>query len=82
MILALTILEIYSSEAVEFSIFDRLLNFDNCQPEVVSDVISGVVVDSTGVKVRVKFGDSRLNRSRDIRLPHFVTNDDAGRRTL
>ena len=31
-----------------------------------------MVVDPTGVKVRVKFGDSRSNHSRDIRLPHFV----------
>ena len=67
-------------EAVVYGIFDRYLNFDNCQPELVSDVISGAVVDLTGVKVPVKFGDSRSNRSRDIRLPHFVTNDnDAGR---
>ena len=42
------------------------------RPEVHSDVIFGVVVDLTDVKVPVKFGDSRLNRSRDIRLPHFV----------
>ena len=48
-----------------------------------------MVVEPTGVKVRVKFGDSRSNGSRDTRLPHFVTNDtddgdndDAGRRTL
>ena len=55
----------------------------NCQPEVVSDVISGVVVEPTGAKVRVKVGDSRSNRSRDIPLPHLVTNDnDAGRRIL
>ena len=46
--------------------------------EVASDVISGVFVDPTSLKVRVKFGDSRSNHSRDIglRLPHFVTNDD------
>ena len=30
-------------------------NSDNCQPEAVSDVISVVVVDPTGVKVHVKF---------------------------
>ena len=42
------------------------------RPKVVSDVISGVVVDPTGLKVCVKFGYSRPNRSRDIRLPHFV----------
>ena len=35
-----------------------------------------MVVDPTGVKVPVKFGNSRSNHSRDIRLPHFVTNDD------
>ena len=29
-----------------------------------------------GMKVPVKFADSRSNRFRDIRLPHFVTNDD------
>ena len=28
------------------------------------------------MKVVVKFGDSRSNRSRNIRLPHFVTNND------
>ena len=28
------------------------------------------------MKVRVKFGDSRSNCSRDVRLPHFLTNDD------
>ena len=31
-----------------------------------SDVISSVVVDPTGLKFRVKFGDSRSNRFRDI----------------
>ena len=64
----------------------RQLLCDNFRPEAASDVISGVAVEPTGVKVRVKFGDSRQNRSRDIRLPHFVTNydadNDAGRRTL
>ena len=41
-----------------------------------SDVISGVIIDPTVMKVLVKVDDSRLNVSRDIRLPHFVTNDD------
>ena len=36
------------------------------RPEVDSDVISGIVVDPLGVKVPVKFGNSRSNRSRDI----------------
>ena len=34
-----------------------------------------MIIDQTGVKVLVKFGDSRLNCSSDIQLPHFVTND-------
>ena len=56
--------------------------FRTSMTSVYSDVISGVVVDLTGVKVPVKFGDSRPNRSRDIQLTHLVTNDDdAGRRT-
>ena len=38
-------------------------NFDNCRLKVAGDVISGVAVDLVGVDVRVKFGDSRSNRS-------------------
>ena len=30
--------------------------------------------------ILMKFGDSRSNRSRDIRMPHFVTVDDERRR--
>ena len=62
-------------EAVRGVIFGPFSNVDNFRPEVHGDVISGSVVDPTG--------DSRLNRSRDIRLPHFVMNDDdADRWTL
>ena len=67
------------------SAFSAVSNVDNFRLQVDSDVVSGVVVDPTGVKIPVKFGDSRSNRSRNIRLPHFATNDnddDAGRRTL
>ena len=52
--------------------FRPFWNFANCQPEVVSDVISGVVIDPTGLKVPVILCDSRSNRSCDMRLPHFV----------
>ena len=38
-------------------------NVDNFRTEAYSYVISGVVVDLTSVKVRVKFGDSRSNHS-------------------
>ena len=41
-------------------------------------MISGVVIDPNGMDELVKFGDCRSNSSRDIRLPHFVT-DDGGR---
>ena len=55
------------------------------RPKVVGNSISGANVGQVGMDVLAKFGDSSLNRSRDTRLPHFVTNnsdDDAGRRTL
>ena len=35
-----------------------------------------MLVDSTDMKVHAKFCEFRSNRSRDIRLPHFVTNGD------
>ena len=62
-------------EAVGIWIFDRSFNFDNWQPTVANDIISGVVVQDVGLDVVTKLGDSRLNRSRDIRLPHFLTNE-------
>ena len=54
--------------------------FPYFQLEVVSDVISGVNVEHARVDVSAKFGDSRSDRSRDVRLPHFVTDD--GRTTM
>ena len=53
------------SKAVRSCIFGRFSNFDKCRSEVAGDVKSGVVIDPTGVKALVKFGDSRSNRSRD-----------------
>ena len=61
-------------------------NVDNFRPTIYFHIVTSYqVVDPTGIKVHVKFGDSKSHRSRDIRLPHFVTNnsddnDDAGRR--
>ena len=46
------------------------------QIEATSDVISGAIGGQVGMDVRVKFSDSSSNGSRDIRLPHFMTNDD------
>ena len=66
------------SEAAFSAIFQTSINADWNR-----DVISGMIVDPSGVKAYVNFGYSRSNRSGDVRLPHFVTNDDdAGRRTL
>ena len=53
----------------------RFSNFGKCRSEVAGDVMSGVFVDPTGVNALVKFGYSRSNRARDIRLPHFVMNE-------
>ena len=75
MILAQTVLVIYNSEAIGCGILGRFSNIGNFRPEAHSDVISSVVVDPTGVKVPIKFCGSKSNRSRDIRLPHFVRND-------
>ena len=58
-------------EAVGGGIFDFFCFQDNFQPEVVGDAKSGVVVEPTGMKVRVEFVDSGSNRSRDIRLPQM-----------
>ena len=63
-------------EAVGGDIFGSLSNVDNFRLEVYADIVSGTVVDPTGMKAHVKFGDSMSNRSRDIRLPHFVANDN------
>ena len=72
-------------EVIVCVIFGPFSNVDNFRLEVYSDVISGVIVDSAGVKVLVKFGDSRSNRSRDMRLDSYDNDNndnDAGRRIL
>ena len=43
--------------------FRPFFEFGNCQPEVVSDVISGMVDQDVGMNVRANFGDSRLKLS-------------------
>ena len=48
------------------------------RPEAASDVISGMAVQYDGMDVRVKLGDSMSNRSRDVRLPHFLPDTDTG----
>ena len=53
---------------------------DNFWLEVANDVISGVAVEYVIMDVRLKLGDSRSNRSRDIRAAHFVMDDERRRR--
>ena len=52
------------------------------RPEVVSGVIYGAVVDPTGVKVQVKFGDSSQWLSKTVLEIYTASlctnNDDAG----
>ena len=66
------------SKAAFLAVFS---NFDQCQPEVADDVQSGVIVERTGSDDPVKFGDSRSNRSRDLRAAHFVVYTKERRRT-
>ena len=47
------------------SILDRFLNFDNCQPEVVSDNISDMADQDGGRDVCANFSDSRLKLSEE-----------------
>ena len=49
--------KIHSSK-VDAAFRSLFLHFNNCQPEVVGDVVSGAAVDPEGVKIREKFGDS------------------------
>ena len=53
---------------------------NKCQPEVASDVIFGAAVVEIGLDVRVNFGYSRSNCSRDICPAHLiqVINEDEG----
>ena len=71
MILAQTVLEIISSEAVRCCIFDRFFNFQNHKPEVVSDVISGTADQDDGMDIFANFGDSRLKPS-DASFPALL----------
>ena len=43
--------------------------------EEAGDVIVEKVIEGVGLDIRVNFGDSRSNRSRDIRRAHFVSDE-------
>ena len=56
-------------------------NFDKCRLEAAGDDVTfGLAVEYLDTDVGVKFGDSRSNRSRDIRVAHFVMDDDERQR--
>ena len=51
--------------------FQPFLNFDNCQPEVVSDVISGIADQDVGMYVWANLGNSGLKPRRRHFRPFF-----------
>ena len=56
--------------------FRQFFFHNDFRQEVASDVISGVVVQPTRMDVRMKCGDSRSNRSQDIRgATQFVVKE-------
>ena len=55
-------------KAVGCSIFGCFSNFDNYRPEVDGDVVYSAALDYVGMDVAAKFGDSRSNGGRIIRL--------------
>ena len=56
-----TELENVRLKAIGGGIFDRFFsNFDNCQPEIASDVVSCVIVEPTGIKAHVKLSQPVL----------------------
>ena len=71
MILAQTVHEIYSRAAVVCRFSTIFLNFDNCQPEVVCDIISGMVDQDVGIDICASFGDSRLKPLEASFSAHF-----------
>ena len=57
----------FDSKAVGGGISAVFSNFEKCRPGVADAVISSVALDQVGMDVRVKFGDSTLNRGLIIR---------------
>ena len=55
-------------EAVGDGILDRFTNFHKSPQELAGDIISGLAVELVGMDALAKFGDSRLNIDRVIRL--------------
>ena len=66
MILAKIVLEKFDPKPSEAAFSSIYSNTDKCRPEVAGDVISCLAVESVGMEVRAKHGDSRLNSGRII----------------
>ena len=62
--------------------FKPFLNFDDCQPEVVSDVISGIVNQDVGVDACANFGDSILKPSEASISAPFRTSITSDRKYI
>ena len=60
MILALRFSRYTTAKPSESAFSTVILNFDNCQPEVVGDVMPGRDVQFVGLDISANFGDSRL----------------------
>ena len=58
----------------------RFLNFDNCQPEVLSDVTSGRADHGVGMDVCANCGDSRLKPPEVSFLALFRTSITSDRK--
>jgi len=62
--------------------FRQFFNFDNCRPEVVSDVISGTADQDVGMDVCANFGDSRLKPSEASFSASFRTSITSDRKYI
>jgi len=62
--------------------FRQFFNFDNCRPEVVSDVISGTADQDVGMDVCANFRDSRLKPSEASFSAPFRTSITSDRKYI
>ena len=62
--------------------FRPFFNFDNCQPEVVSDVIFGMIDQDVGMDVCANSGDSRLKPLEASFLAIFRTSITSDRKNI
>ena len=80
-LLVQTVGEIYSSEGAECGI-STVLNFDNCQPEAASDIVSGMADQDVGMDVCANIGDFRLKLSQASFSALFRTSITSDRKYM